>query len=126
MKKAEINMVATNSKEALELYKQIFELENVTETNIEIGQNEVTFSLYGMNFHILDENKDFSLIAPSKMQETSSWFDITVENINETFEKAINLGCEVIMPVAFLDTHNLYHGMFKDAFGYVWLLHQVA
>ncbi|ONI38880.1 hypothetical protein AN396_01545 [Candidatus Epulonipiscium fishelsonii] len=124
MKKAEINMVATNSIEALGLYKRIFELENVIKTSQKVGYNEVFFSIYGLRFHIMDENAQFNLISPAKGGVLSCWFDITVESIKETFEKAMENGCEVIFPVTFVDTHNVYNGMFKDKFGYVWLIHQ--
>ncbi len=53
---AEINMVVEDSLRALELYEQIFEIERVEVSNFPKGQNEVVFNLYGLRFHMLDEN----------------------------------------------------------------------
>ena len=62
----EIDMVVKDSIQALEFYEKIFEIERVEVTNFDRGENEAIFSLYGARFHLLDENQDFQLIAPTE------------------------------------------------------------
>lgn len=76
----EIDMVVKDSLEALELYEKIFEIERIEVSNFPKGENEVIFSLYGVRFHMLDENHDFSLFAPKPGQNTSMWFNIIKQN----------------------------------------------
>lgn len=63
MKAIEVNMVVPDSLRALELYEKIFEgIERIEVTDLEGGQNEVVFNLYGMRIHLLDENPEFQLL----------------------------------------------------------------
>ena len=55
----EIDMVVTDSLKALELYEKIFEIERVEVSDFPKGENEVVFTLYGVRFHLLDENPNF-------------------------------------------------------------------
>ena len=55
----EIDMVVEDSLSALELYEKIFDVERVEVTTFPKGQNEAVFTLYGVRFHMLDENPDF-------------------------------------------------------------------
>ncbi len=54
----------TDSLKALELYEKIFEVERIEVTDFPKGENKVVFSLYGVRFHMLDENLQFQMIAP--------------------------------------------------------------
>ncbi|CUH95838.1 hypothetical protein P22_1923 [Propionispora sp. 2/2-37] len=60
----EIDMVITDSLKALELYEKVFDLQRVEVTNFPRGENGVIFTLYGVRFHMLDENPKFGLKAP--------------------------------------------------------------
>lgn len=121
----EIDMVVTDSLKALELYEQIFDLERVEVTNFPKGENEVVFSLYGVRFHMLDENPEFQLTAPVADKPNSVWFNILVPDINQTYTKAISAGCQEIQSVTEQPDYGLSNAMFLDAFGYVWMLHQI-
>ena len=59
----EIDMVVPNSIEALALYKQIFDIEIVDKIEPESGMKEAFFKMYGVGFHLLDENPDQQLFA---------------------------------------------------------------
>lgn len=74
---------------------------------------------------MLDENPDFHLNAPKPGDPKSTWFNITVEDIKETYEKAMNAGCVEIQPVTELPDYGVSNAMFADSFGYIWMLHQV-
>jgi len=59
----EVNMVVSDSLKALEVYENIFDIERVEVSNFPQGENEVIFTLYGVRFHMLDENPEFMLKA---------------------------------------------------------------
>ncbi len=121
----EIDMVVTDSLKALELYEKIFDLERLQVTDFPQGENEVVFNLYGVQFHVLDENPKFELRAPSPEQPKSIWFNILVSDIKDTFAKAVDAGCTVIQPVMELPDYGVSYASFYDSFGYQWMLHQM-
>jgi Uncharacterized protein conserved in bacteria len=121
----EIDMVIADSLKALELYETVFDLQRVEVTNFPKGENEVIFTLYGVRFHMLDENPKFGLKAPILDEPKSIWFNIIVPDIKETFSRAINAGCTELQPVTELPDYGVTNAMFIDAFGYQWMLHQV-
>ena len=122
---AEIDMVVTDSLKALALYEKIFDLERVEVTGFSKGENEVIFSLYGVHFHMLDENPSFELLAPKPGDPKPIWFNIMVPDIKETYDKAIEAGCQAVQPVTELPDYGVSNALFSDEFGYVWMLHQV-
>src|SRR5699024_1121941 len=89
------------------------------------GENEVIFSLYGVRFHMLDENPQFELKAPDPEHPVTIWFNIMVEDIRSTYEKAMNGGSREIQPVTELSGHGVSNAIFTDPFGYMWMLHQI-
>ena len=121
----EIDLVVTDSLKALELYEKIFEIERVEVSDLPKGQNEVVFTLYGVRFHMLDENPEFHLIAPSQDDPKTIWFNVSVQDIKETYTKAMSLGCTEIQPVTDLPDYGVSNAIFMDSFGYVWMLHQI-
>lgn len=92
-------MIVTNSLKALALYENIFEVEPLEVTNFPKDQNEVVFTLYGVRFHMLDENPQFGLKAPTQDDPKTICFNILVPDIKETYSKAINAGCTEIQPL---------------------------
>lgn len=121
----EIDLVVTDSLKALELYEKIFDIERVEVSSFPKGENEVIFTLYGVRFHMLDENPQFSLIAPTPESPKSIWFNILVPDIKETYAKALSVGCTEIQPVNEMPDFGVSNAVFSDSFGYVWMLHQM-
>lgn len=121
----EIDMVVKDSLGALELYEKIFDIERVEVSNFPKGENEVIFALYGVRFHMLDENPEFDLKAPTPDEPKSIWFNIIVPDIGETFSKAMSSGCTEVQSVTELPDYGVSNAIFSDPFGYVWMLHQV-
>lgn len=122
---AEIDMVVSDSLKALELYENIFDIERVEVSNFPKGENEVIFTLYGVRFHMLDENPKFELKAPNPDEPKSIWFNILVPDIKDTYAKAISVGCTEVQPVTELSDYGVSNAIFSDAFGYLWMLHQM-
>lgn len=126
MKAIEINMVVSDSLKALELYEKIFEdIERVEVTNLNRGENEAIFNLYGIRIHMLDENPQFQLKAPDPEHPNTMWFNVVVPDIKNTYDKAIAAGCKEIQPVTEMKEYGISNAIFIDPFGYQWLLHQI-
>lgn len=121
----EIDMVVTDSLKALELYDEIFEIERVEVSDLPKGENEAIFSLYGVRFHMLDENPAFQLHAPNAKSPKTIWYNVMVPDIRETYEKAMKAGCTEIQSITEMPDYGITNAMFLDPFGYVWMLHQV-
>ena len=121
----EIDMIVTDSLKALELYEKIFEIERIEVTDFPKGENEVVFSLYGVRFHMLDENPQFQMIAPKPNDPKTIWFNIMVTDISKTYSNAIKEGCTEVQPITEMMDYGVSNAMFSDVFGYIWMLHQV-
>lgn len=94
-------------------------------SNFPKGENEAVFNLYGVRFHMLDENPAFELKAPNPGELKLIWFNILVPDIKETFSKAIGAGCSEVQPVTEMTDYGVSNAIFSDAFGYTWMLHQM-
>jgi len=121
----EIDFIVSNSLKALELYEKIFDIEIIEVTNFPKGENEVIFTLYGLRFHMLDENPEFQMIAPKPGDPKPFWFNIMIPDIEKTFNKAINEGCTEVQPVTEMKEMGVSNAIFADPFGYLWMLHQI-
>ena len=121
----EIDFVVPDSREALELYERIFEVERSEVTDLERGQNEAVFSVYGARFHLLDENPEFGLIAPGKDAPQTMWMNVMVPDIRRTHEAAQAAGCREVQAVTEIPQMGVINSVFTDPFGYMWMLHQV-
>ena len=121
----EIDMVVSDSLITLDLYEKIFEIERIEVTDFPEGENEAVFSLYGVRFHMLDENPQFEMIAPIPGDPKPIWFNIMVPDIAETYSKALKEGCTEVQGVTKIKDFGVSHAIFSDPFGYLWMLHQI-
>lgn len=121
----ELDMVVKDSLKALTLYEEIFEVERIEVTDLPRGENEVIFSLYDVRFHLLDENPEFYLIAPTSDDPKTSWVNVSVPDIQATYNKAMESGCTKIQEVTELPEYGVSNAIFMDPFGYIWMLHQI-
>ncbi|NLY20454.1 MAG: VOC family protein [Tissierellia bacterium] len=121
----EIDFVVKDSLKALELYESIFEVERIEVTSFPVGQNEAIFSIYGTRFHILDENPEFGLFAPTPDTTQTMWLNVLVEDIAKTHDAAIKAGCTVIQDLTKMEDFCVSNSVFKDPFGYMWMLHEI-
>ncbi|MCL2632143.1 MAG: VOC family protein [Coriobacteriia bacterium] len=121
----EIDFVVPDCLEAYKLYSKVFPVEPVELTENEVGMNEAVFTIYGTRFHMLDENVPFQLIAPKPADPKPMWVNITVEDIEQVFNNAVEVGCTVIQPVTENEAFGMSNAIFIDPFGYIWMLHQI-
>ena len=121
----EIDFVVTDSLAALALYEKIFKVERVEVTSFPKGQNEAVFTIYGVRFHMLDENPEFQLIAPKPDAPQSMWINVLVPDIHEVHKNAMDAGCAEVQPVTEMSDYGVSNSVFTDPFGYAWMLHQI-
>jgi PhnB protein len=95
----EVDLVARDSREALALYEWIFEVEKLEATSLDRGLNKAVFALYGARIHLLDENREYGLNVPESGAASPMWLNVMVEDIGDTFRKALEAGCKEIQPV---------------------------
>lgn len=125
MRQTEIDFIVEDSLEALKLYEKIFETERIEVTNFAQGMNEVIFSIYDVRFHMLDANPEYGLNAPDPDHPNTIWFNITVSDIESTYQKALDAGCTAVQDVTEIPDFGVSNAMFTDPFGYMWMLHEV-
>jgi len=121
----EIDMVVKDSIKALELYEKIFDVERIEVSDLGDKGAEAVFTIYGVRFHLLNENPEFFLIAPKEGDPRPMWLNVCVPDINETFSKAIENGCKEVFAVQEMPDFGIKNAMFSDPFGYGWMLHQI-
>lgn len=121
----EIDFVVADSLQALAMYEKIFEVERLEVTSFPKGQNEAIFTIYGVRFHILDENPAFQLIAPKEGATQSMWLNVLVPDIKRVHQNAMDAGCKEVQPVTEMGEYGVSNSVFTDPFGYAWMLHQI-
>lgn len=121
----EFDMVVPDSRQALELYEKVFEVERMEVTDLSVGLNEAIFKMYGTRFHLLDENPEYHLVAPSEEHLQTQWCNIMVADIQDTYKKAMEAGCAEVQAITEIPEFGVSNAIFKDPFGYIWMLHQV-
>ena len=121
----EIDFFVKDSLAALKLYESIFPVERIEVSGFAVGSNEAVFSIYGTRMHLLDENPDFHLNAPGPEGQGSMWLNVLVPDIRATFQKAMAAGCTELHEVTAMPEMGASNAIFKDPFGYIWMLHQI-
>jgi uncharacterized glyoxalase superfamily protein PhnB len=121
----EIDFCVYDVLKAFEVYEKVFGAEAVEKTAFDRGMNECVFTIFGSRFHMLDESPENGLNAPKAGDSSSIWFNIMVEAIQPVYDKALELGFTVIMPLQNMPDHGVQNAMVQDPFGMVWMLHQI-
>lgn len=125
MKNVEIDFVVKDSLSTLKKYQNIFDIHIIEQTDFPPGTNEVVFQIEETQFHMLDENPEYGLNAPNSDHPQSIWFNVNVQNIEETWKKALENGAKEIQPITEMKEMGVSNAMFTDSDGYVWMLHQI-
>lgn len=125
MEAVEFDFVVKDSLKALELYEKIFPVKRVEVSDFKPGTNEVVFTIFEARFHMLDENPEYYLVAPKEGHPQSFWFNIMVNDIDKTYQAAMENGCSEIQGVTRMEEFGISNAQFLDPFGYVWMLHEI-
>ena len=125
MVSVEVNFVVPDCEQAMAFYEKVFEVQRIGLTSFAKGMNEGLFTMYGGNFHMLDENPDYSLNAPKPGDPKSMWINVVVPDIQAVFNQAVAAGSTAILPVTENEALGMSNAMFSDPFGHVWMVHQI-
>lgn len=120
----EINLIVTDAKAAGDYYSKILGAEIISQTNKEAGMNETMMKLGGIEIRVLDENKDFGMIAPAAVGTQSIGINLFVDDIDAFFNKAIQEGCNVLSPVKEFPEIPAKNAVFYDKFNHLWVVNQ--
>jgi uncharacterized glyoxalase superfamily protein PhnB len=122
--KLEINMVVSDAKEAASYYSNLFNAEILSITDEVTEMNEAMIKLGNTEIHILNENKDYGLIAPSEDSTSSMWLNLYVENIESFFENIVSMGCKVISSITDFPDMPAKNAVISDKFNHIWIINQ--
>lgn len=119
----EINMVVKDAKESAELYKELFDADILSKTDLEKETNEIIMRIGGVEIRVLNENKDFGLIAPTKGTVSSMWVNLIVDDIEALIKRATELNSHIISPITKFE-NNAINAVFSDKYNHTWVINQ--
>jgi len=119
----EVNMVVSDAKAAGKYYEKLLKAEILSETDYDLGMNEVMIKLGGFEVRVMDQNEKFGMFAPTKAGGGSMWLNIWVEDIEAYFEHVVNQGVNVMSPVQEFPGP-AKNAVFSDKFNHVWVINQ--
>lgn len=122
--KLEINMIVTDAKAAADYYRKVLNAEIISQTDNVAGMNETMMILGGVEIRVLDENREFGMIAPSEAGGGSIGINLFVYDIDEFFSNAIKEGCNIISPVQDFPDIPAKNAVFSDKFNHLWIVNQ--
>lgn len=120
----EINIIVKSAREAAGFYENLFGAEILSKTDTDQGSNETKMVVGGARFRVLDENKDFGLVAPSEGVPSSVGVNFFVDDINKQVKTAEDADCVILSPVTEFPEQNAINAVFKDIFGHIWVINQ--
>ena len=122
----EFDFIVDNIKQTKEVYQAIFGIKIIEETDFPVGSNELVFNLAGTRFHLLDANPDYNLQAPDPEEEFPFWFNVSITDINDIWEKAMAADCHALVEPTESEISGSITAMFRDPDGYTWMLNDFA
>lgn len=123
--KLQINMVVKNAKESADYYKTLFGADIISQTDLEESLNETMMSIGNTERKVLNENRDYGLIATSEDSVSSMWINLYVEDINKQIQLAEDAECIIISPVTEFPENKAINAVFRDKYGHVWVINQI-
>lgn len=122
--KLEINMVVSDAKQAAGYYSRIFSATILSKTDLERELNETRMVVGDTEIRVLNENKDYGLVAPTSESVSSMWINLYVNDIKEVCDNAIQNDCIFISPITEFPESNAINAVIKDKFNHVWVINQ--
>ena len=120
----EINMVVNDARESADYYASLFGATILSKTDLEKELNEIIMEIGGVDIRVLNENKDYGLIAPTSESVSSMWINLIVDDINATCAKAVELDCNMISPITEFPEANAINAVFSDKYNHTWVINQ--
>ena len=108
-------------EKAVDWYKQVFDAEETYRNTAPDGRTIIHSEvlLGDSRFFLNDEFPEQCVVSPISLKGSAVTFHLYVENVDDLFERAVDAGAEVILPL-----ENTFWGdryaKFKDPFGHHW------
>ena len=122
--KLEINMVVKDARESADYYMSLFGATILSKTDMESELNEIQMEIGGVEIKVLNENKDYGLIAPTSESVSSMWINFIVDDIKAVCDKAVELECNIISPITEFPDSNAINAVFSDRYNHIWVINQ--
>lgn len=123
--KVQINMVVKNARESADYYEKLFGAKILSKTDLEQSLNETMMLIGDTEIKVLDENKEYSLLAPTDESLSSMWINLYVDDINKQVQLAEKSDCLIISPVTEFNGGKAINAVFKDKYGHIWIINQI-
>ena len=111
--------------DAITFYAKAFGAEPVGERltlpNGLIAHAELRFG--DVTLFLSDENEDWGNRSPLSIGDTPIRLALHVDDVDAVFERAVEAGCEVLIPLAD-QFYGERAGRLRDPFGHIWILSQ--
>ena len=113
-------LVVDGAEKAIEFYKKVFGAEAIDvakgpDGKVMNAQLKIGDSMIMLN----DEFPDYGAVGPTKMGGSPITLHLYVPDADATYNKAVEAGCQVTMPLADQFWGDRY-GMVVDPFGHKW------
>lgn len=122
--RVEVNMVVSNAREASDYYKKVLKAEIISQTDEAIEMNEIIMKLGDTEIRVLNENKEYGLIAPVQAGTGSVWLNLIVDDIEMFFDNAVKEGVTVISPIQDFPEIPAKNAVFSDKYNHTWVINQ--
>lgn len=122
--RVEVNMVVSNARDASEYYDKLLKAEIISKTDETTEMNETMFKLGDTVVRVLNENKEYGLIAPAEVGTGSLWLNLIVDDIEMFFDNVVREGGNVISPIQDFPEIPARNAVFSDKYNHVWVINQ--
>lgn len=121
-----IDCVVKDAIKAYQTYATVFETRLIESSkNLpNLSFNEAIFEIEDMQLHLFDANPQMGWQVPDSNAAQFMWFNIVVNDANELFERAINAGFEMVVPLMKDEELGIWNSVVKDPFNYSWVIEQ--
>ena len=114
------HLTVKGAARAIEYYKKAFGATEVSRHEMPDGSiMHAAIRIGGGVVFLNDEYKDMGCISPQSLGGTPVYLMLYVNDVDETFKRAVDAGAEVKMPVGDQFWGDRY-GMLADPFGHCW------
>lgn len=114
------HLVCADAAEAIDFYTKAFGATEMIRIPCSNGKlMHACLSINGSAVMLADESKEHGMLGPRSLNGTPVTIHLNVPDVDAFFNRAVNAGATVIMPVADMFWGDRY-GIIEDPFGHRW------
>jgi PhnB protein len=116
------HLMCDGAADAIDFYKQAFGAEELMRLPGPDGRlMHGAVRINGATVMLTDENRQWGALGPKTLGGSPVTLNLTVPNVDASFERAVRAGATAVMPVADQFWGDRY-GIVRDPFGHSWAL----